>query len=383
MAEYEIDNFFVRESPFDFKRGARIFVSDGGVVRVQNTEQRAITRDKISYYPIVNRAYLPGQTITTFCNLTTFTRYTVKAIDERPFVAVTDELNVPACGYQTPLPEPSVPFNPFGNPTYGVYRTFFFCDYNDKTVNVIIEKKEYVGEVLKIKDAQGTPVKIKYPETDNKFQTYRVMEFELSFIENNNFELEEFYTEDERTFRVTIVKDSQIMARGYIIPDSCREDFNDGNNVITVKCTDGIQSLKAISYPLPLGGTFNLQQSFLGIICYALAGLNLNLDIKTVCNLYATNMPNGLNDDPLDMASVNPLRLTKNNSTVLNCFEVLEEVCKAWGMFFTQKDGSWVFARQNEMSNDVLRQRTYNYTGLRLIAESITNKRLIGGVLNG
>lgn len=384
MAEYIVDEFKVRRSGFAARwRGIRIYVSDGGVVRTEDTTSESINLDRISDYAKNDRRYpneAPLNLITQFCNLDTFTRYTVRAIDERPFVRVTDELNSTDCGYETPLPQPHVPFNPFGNPTYKSYRTYNYCNYEDLPSQILIEKKDYTGENIAINIAGEYPVKYNYQEVDNKFETIRPLEIELTFIESNNFELEEFYTEDERTFRVTITEGGKLKAKGYIIPDSCKEGFEAGNNIVSVKCTDAIQSLKTVTFPIDRGSTFDLQQSFVGVLCYCLSPTNLNLNINTICNFYATGMPTGLGDDPLDMATINPLRLADDKGATLTCFDVLNEVCKAWGMYVVQQNAEWNFVRFNEQAQEVVRQRSYNYTGFRISQQQVANKRIIGGV---
>lgn len=382
MAEYIVDEFKVKRSGlFAAWRGIRIYVSDGGVVRTEDTTSETINLDRISDYKANDRRYGPGNTITIFCNLDTFTRYTVKAIDERPFVVVTDELNEPACGYQTPIPEPHVPFNPFGNPTYNPYRTFNYCNYEGLSSEIVIEKKDYQGDNMPIAVGDQFPIKYNYQEVDNKFEPIRPFEMELNFIENSNFELEEFYTEDERTFRVTSYEGGVIKGRGYIIPDSCTEGFVEGNNVVSIKCTDAIQSLKTVTFPVDRGSTFDLQQSFIGILCYCLSPTNLNLNINTICNFYATGMPTGLGDDPLDLATINPLRLADDKGTTMTCFAVLEAVCSAFGMYLVQQNGEWNFVRFNEMAQEVVRQRSYNYKGFRISQQQVANKRIIGGYL--
>lgn len=382
MAEYIVDEFKVKRTGlFAAWRGIRIYVSDGGVVRTENTTSETINLDRISDYKSNDRRYAPGDEITQFCNLDTFTRYRVVAIDERPFVVVTDTLNSPECGYETPIPEPYVPFNPYGTPTYNSYRTFDYCNFEGLASQILIEKKDYQGDNLPIAVGDQFPVIIDYKEVDTKFDPIRPMEFALNFIENSNFELEEFFTEDERTFRVTVTEGGQIKAKGYVIPDSCTEGFVEGNNVVSIKCTDAIQSLKTVTFPIDRQLGFDAQKSFLGIICFCLSPTNLNLNINTICNYYATGMPTGLGDDPLDLATINPLRLVDDKGATLNCFTVLEEVCKAFGMFMVQSEGVWNFVRLNELSQEIVRQRNYTYKGFRISQQQIANKRIIGGYL--
>ena len=387
MAEYLVDTFKAKGPVIltDDWRGIRIYVNDAGVVRTENVNpNKPFQYDKVSDYAFNDRQYsmlAPLNVITSFCNFDTFTKYTVRAINDRPFVQVSADVNEPSCGYETPLPEPYTPPSPFGNPTYGAYKKFTYCDWEGVQCEVLIEKKDYTGAVGIIPRAGGTPVNLKYVEVDDKYTTIRPLEFELNFIENADFVLEEFYSEDQRTFRVTVSKNGLVRARGYVIPDGCKSKFKQGNNEVTLKCTDGLSSLKTVTYPLPLGSSFDLSQSFLSILCYALAPTNLNLDITTICNYYSTKMPTTINDDPLHMATINPLRLSTEKGTILTCFDVIDEVCKAFGMFCVQSEGKWLFVRERELSQNVIRSRTYNYKGLRLVAQNINNKRLAGGYL--
>lgn len=360
-------------------RYININVSPDGLIYTTNVPgEPAINLDRVSDYRSNNRyAYTNGQLITTFCNLTTYTRFNVYAQDERPFAYVTTVLDDTTCGFETPLPEPAVPPNPFGEPSYGEYRFFEYCDVDGLPISVLISKKGYVGSAHLIETGDKTPVRLSYKPIELKSDPIRPLECTLSFINTDTFLLSEFYTEDERTFMVEVEKDGLLIFKGYIIPDSCSEPFAPNRYPISIKCTDALGSLKTVTYPLPIGSTFDLRQSFIDILAYCLAPLNLNLDIVTICNLYEVTMPNSLNDDPLSLASINPLRLADDTGKTLTCYEALRKVCEAWGMFIVQQNGKWNFVRFNEPSKLVVRQRTYNYKGLFLTGENLSNERKV------
>lgn len=381
MARWKIDEFSVKPSGFLASwRYIAIYVDDDGIITYEDVPGKpSINLDNLDDYSRVSRNYGSNDAITHFCNLSTFTHYYVRSSNFRPFAVTTTVLNDPACGYQTPLPEPAVPFNPFGNTTYKGYREFEFCDVDYQTVNVLIEKKDYEGEIFPIELGGSSPVTLSYKEVDTKYETIRPLECVLRFVVNEDFLLQEFYTEDERTFRVTVTKQGVIKFRGYIIPDSCNEPFNAPPYEVSIKCTDALGGLKTVTYPLPVGQTFDLQQSFKDILCYCLAPLNLNLNLATICNLYEKKMPNGMDDDPIDLVTVNPLRFATEKGTIMTSYDVIHEICKGWGAEFVQIDGVWHFVRTNERANDVVRRRTYNYKGLRLYSDQLNTKRMIGG----
>lgn len=379
---WEIDYIKVKNNGLFAKWGyARVMADENGAVFVQNISGKQTFSLNLDQYPNIDRRYSVGQKITEYCNNETHTFYRIYAINERPFARVETDINQAKCGFEEPLPEPAVPSNPFGNPVYGLYRTFSYCDYEGQTVNVSIECKNYDGEVFPIQVGGRSPVVISRKEVDSKFTAIRPTECILSFTSTDNFLLEQFYTNDERTFRVTVEKKGVIEFKGYIIPDTCREPFEAPPYEVTIKATDTLGGLKSVTYPIPVGSTSLIQQSFIDILAYCFAMTNLNLDISTICNLYESTMPTGLNDDPLALASINPLRLSKDNGITLNVYEVLNEIATAWGAFIVQDKGCWNFVRPNELAAEKIRRRRYNYTGLFLYADYFTNTRVAGAAI--
>lgn len=378
---WEIDRFGCKPSGFlaGWQYG-RVFVDENGNVFHGDVDgEDGFGRQCISDYKRTDRRYSDGQLITEYCNMETHTNYRAYAMNCRPFAYTQADINSPKCGYEEPLPEPAVPPNPFGNPVYGLYKTLSFCDENNVPCQVLIEMKAYTGESSIIENGDSSPVKLNYIKVANKFDPIRPVECVLSFVVTDNFLLYEFYTNDERTFRVTVLKAGNIEFKGYIIPDSCAEPFEAPPYSVSIRATDAIGGLKAVTYPIPVGSDIDISQSFVDILAYCFAMTNLNLDIRTICNLYDPSMPNSLDNDPMSMASVNPLRLSKENNTVLSVYDVLVAVAKAWGGYIVQTSGKWNLVRVNELSNTAIRTRTYNYKGLFLYASNLESQRIIGG----
>jgi len=379
---WEIDRFSGKRSGFNQpRRYIRILVDDNGIISTAGVEGEVdLNLDRLSDYNSVDRRYFPGDLITDFCNTTTHTHYYIRAQDERPFAYTETVINAPECGYLEPLPEPAVPVNPFGNPVYVPYRVMDFCDIDGVNVNVLISSNKYSGLPLPIEVGGKSPVVLSYKEVE-RFDVFRPVECKLSFVVESNFALEELYANDERSFQVTITKGGQVKFKGYIMPSGGSEAFVSPPYEVNIRATDSIGGLKAVTYPVPVGSTTDIKQSFKDILAYCFAVTNLNLDIITVCNLYEATMPTGLNDDPMSLASINPLRLSNDNGTTLTVYDVLEKVAQAWGAFIVQRDGVWYFVRENELSNPIIRSRRYNYKGLFLYGENLQTKRVIGGVL--
>lgn len=379
---WEIDYIRVKGGGLFAKWGQqRVMIDENGNAYAEDIPGRQGFNLNLDQYKTVDRRYSPGDKMVEYCNRITFTNYRVYAQNERPFVRVETDINYPGCGYLTPTPEPAVPTNPFGTPVYGLYRTFSFCDVEGQFVEVDIEANAYTGPVFPIEVGARSPVVISYQPVEDKFAPIRAVECNLSFMVKDNFVLEEFYSNDERKFRVTVKKKGNIQFRGYIIPDSCAEPFDAPPYEVTIRATDSLGGLKSVTYPVPVGSTSNVSQSFIDILAYCFAMTNLNLDISTICNLYESRMPTGLDDDPMSLASINPLRLSNENGTTMTVYEVLEQVATAWGAYIVQANGVWNFVRINELSNVIIRRRRYNYTGLFLYSDVLSTNRVVGGIL--
>lgn len=349
-------------------------VSEDGIVTRENVPgKEVINLSRISDYANNDRRYANGQLITQFCNYTTHTLYRVYAMDETPFAYTQTDLNDPLCGYETVLPTPGIPYNPFGNPDYGDYATFEHCD-----IQVNIKKKGYTGSVSSIRAGGKSPVILqRSPLGDGEY--IQKTTAKITFIQDENFDYQLLYTQDERMFQVEVLYDGQLMFKGYILPDYSNERFQWPANEVVINCTDGVTQLKEVTYPIPLGGTTAQRQTFRDVLCYCLNPLNLNLNLSTICNVYASTNRTGLNDDPLAMNKVSPLRFTDDKGTILKSYDVIEELCKLFNARFVQDTGEWVFFRQKELITGNTRKRTYDYTGLFLYAEEFQSSRVIGG----
>lgn len=382
MAAWIVDEFSVKPGGLFTKwRYARVLVDENGVLYVNDVPgKESINLNCISDYSKKSRRYSNDALITTYCNLTTFTRYNVFAQDCRPFAYVTTVLNQTSCGYITPIPQPAVPptyFGPLLN--YGLWKHFDFCNDYGQNVLVNLYRKSFTGTAIEINTGDATPVILSYKTSDDsKGSPIRSLEAKLSFIADGNFDYWEFYTNDEREFKAEVIVDNQVKFMGFVIPDSCSEPFKIPPYPVTIRATDGLNGLKKITYPLPSGSKINLRQTFISILAYCLAKTDLGLEIHTICNLYESKMLNGLNDDPLAQSSVNPLRFTHDNGYIYNIYDALLEVCKLFNGYVAQINGTWHFVRVNELSNSVIRKRVYNSTAFLIRGENIAPIRYAG-----
>lgn len=377
---WEIDRFKVKPAGILAAwREARVLVDENGTVTVAPVPGKPFPNlPCLQDYNKVSRRYVQDQIITEYCNTNTFTKFIIKAQDCTPFAYATTEINSPGCGYLTPLPTPYVPPNPFPDPGYALYKFFNDCTEDFVPFVANIYKKNYIGAATEILvGASSTVVYNVQNQSDGKFGQIRGKECNISFVAETNFEHSELYRSDEREYLVEILLNGVLDFKGYLIPDNASELFVAPPYYVNLRATDGLGALQNVTYPMPIGVDINLRQTLLSVLCYCLAKTNLGLDIRTICNLYEKTMANGIDDDPLNQGAINPLRFTKGN-TPLNCFEVLQEVCKVFGAYLVQDKGEWKFVRISELSNTAIRSRLYDATGRFIRSENVNNLRTAG-----
>lgn len=391
MAEREIDRFRCKPSGvFASWQYGRVLIDDNGNVRHDDVPgENGFGRQCVSDYNKNDRRFGPGNLMTEFCNIETHTNYRVYAQDCRPFAYVQTDLNAAKCGYVVPpdptdpppvdpvdpLPSPFDPPNPFGTAKYGEYKYFSACDDKNVPVELKIFKRNYNGVASNLDYAGASPIVISWKNIDDdKFSPIRGCDVSITLISTVDFNLQQFYTEDEREYRIEIYKAGNLKFKGFLIPSDAREDFTAAPYEVTLRATDGIGSLKKIAYPVPVGSSIDILQSFLEIIAYSLSRTNLDLNIVTGCNLYEISMPNAIDNDPLLMAKVNPLRMSETGK-IMDCYQVLENVCRQFSAFIVQDNGEWKFIRQSELSNSVIRVRRYTHKGFFLNSEQFYNQR--------
>ncbi len=384
MAKTLLFQFWVKPSGFlASKRYANVFVDDNGIVTTENVPgKEAINLPSVDDYKSTNYPYGQDSDISSFCNFTTYTRYNLKASRVTPWAYTTTVINDTTCGYVTPLPTPAVPSNPFGVAPYGEYAFLNYCDVEGVAKQVKIFKRHHALAPIEIEYGGASPIKRYYTAGDNKFATVRAQEAEFSFIATANFLLENIYTADEREYRLDLfdVATGNREFSGFIMPDNSEEPFKSPPYEVTIRATDGLGALKTITYPMPVGSSTDIRQRFIYVLAFALSQTNLNLDIVTMVNIYSAGMLNGLSDDPLNQASVNPLRMTSSNGDIYTCYDALDALCKQFGSSLSQVNGRWVFARINELAKGTARYRVYDYTALFKISGTLVTLRDLGKI---
>lgn len=282
-----------------------------------------------------------------------------------------------------------------------------YCDSFGIPCKVSVLKKDYEGSATEM-EAQDPPfLKTYESNSDFKFDPIRSTSGECNFVfgTDNGVDFEELWTADEKEFKVIHYVDSIVDWAGFVIPDGFSYDLRGGLYYGTLKAADGLKTLESIpfsfGYDEPYGTqdlTYNngFEFPFILILTEILRKLNLDLNTWTCVDVYEKSMTktgDARNADPLATSFANvktyindterkDIPYWKDVNEVMNCREVLENMCILFGARVTQNKGVWRFKRINSDANygSGITQRywrKYNTLAVYLGLETINDEDLI------
>lgn len=196
---------------------------------------------------------------------------------------------------------------------------------------------------------------------------------------------------------------------GYILPDliTLPDSKIEEKYSVQIKATDGLARLKTIDYNNS-GTAYSGYATFTEHIFNCLNKLTaitslysgLQAFFRVVCDWREDTRTYSANDNPLDVTRCNHVAFytidSKGNYNFKSCYDVLAEICKAWGARMMYSDGKFWFIQVNRMrvpagltvynyrtnqSSTVLTSQDFRVSNYESAGnESLTNlKRLSGG----
>ena len=240
-----------------------------------------------------------------------------------------------------------------------------YCDDFNTTRNVFILKKGYTGGATELL-ADVNPISISYESSDDfKFSPIRPSQAEVFMIfGGNDVDFEEFWTADEKEFKVQDVKDGTIEWSGYVIPSGFQYEFKGGLYYASIQASDGLGTLESLTFvddnQKPYGNQDLVYNDgfvfpFSLIITEILKKLELDLDLWTCIDSYERTMTKTgdvREADPLSASFVNVKTYIKliedkkipywyGSGEEWNCHEVLENILYMFGAKIYQEFGVW------------------------------------------
>jgi len=186
---------------------------------------------------------------------------------------------------------------------------------------------------------------------------------ELNIQANAGRKFDEFFTSDERTFKVIYKRNGSTLFIGWIEPEGYYESFTADTWFIQVNCLDGLSYLENLSYVQPSGLIWSGQQTALEIITNALERTNLDLDVFTNIDVFYTGADE--NEDILGNIYFNVGRFYRDDGeTIMSCEDVLKDLLRIFGASIIQYNGRWLIYKINQLyTSQIPAFWMYDYQG--------------------
>lgn len=272
---------------------------------------------------------------------------------------------------------------------YGAKYRHSFCNRYKKLCHVDILEEDYSGSVTEV-DAGPQPIIISYEsQHDFKFSERRSSTATVTLIGATQFELTDLWTSDERKYRVELWIDNVLDWRGYVVPNGFRQDFTGGKYYAQVTASDGLATLDGIKFaevegsiPDGIDDTAYIgKKTFVEIISLITRKLELDLNFWIAVDIYATQMNDGPDDDPLNQSKVNvetyindstrdDLAYWEDIDSVWDCGRVLDNVLRIFACKMYQSGGAWKIKRVNSDTDDTPARYWRKYNSLGVFLES-------------
>ena len=247
---------------------------------------------------------------------------------------------------------------------------FEFTDVKTIVHRVEISDATFAGNSTQIYGSCS----LEYSETKDTLEPVRGSGLQIDLQANSALTFYDLYSEEERTFSVVYTRASEILFNGWLSPEGIFESLVSDKWIISLDCTDGLGFLKNLSYVEDATGVnFAGKQSILEIVSNCLKRTKTPQNILTSIDIYYSGLSQIL--DPFANVYFNANRFIKddNNTTIMNCEEVLKSVLEPFGAVITSHKGEWLIYKPNSLFNSSSQVFfAYNSLGVSLSAPSRT-----------
>ena len=222
---------------------------------------------------------------------------------------------------------------------------FEFTDVKEIIHRVEISKTDFVGDSLQIYGSCS----LEYSETDDTLEAVRGSGLRIDLEADSTLTFYDLYSEEERTFSVVYIRNNETLFNGWLSPEGIYESLVSDKWLISLDCTDGLGFLGNLSYVEDATGLiFVGKQSLLEIVVNCLKRTKTPQNILTAIDIYYDGLTQTL--DPFANIYFNADRFVKeDNSTIMNCDEVLKSVLEPFGAVITAYKGEWLIYKPNSL----------------------------------
>lgn len=245
-----------------------------------------------------------------------------------------------------------------------------YCNSYGVSCKVSILERDFVGTPVLL-EAQKVPFTLTYENSsDFKFEPIRPSYGTANFVFGNGMDFNEFWTADEKQYKMAHYINGSLDWVGYVIPNGFAYELTGGVYYASLKASDGLSLLQNLSFTgsdgrpygnLDLDYNDGFQFPWVLIATEILRKLDLDLNLWTCVDVYERSMVktgDTRNADPLASSFVNVktyIKDSQNKNTAywydanssMNCEEVLKNLCYCFGAKVYQSKGVWRIKRIN------------------------------------
>lgn len=210
------------------------------------------------------------------------------------------------------------------------------------------------GTVFETIEVNGR-VDLTYQDRKDLFEPIIPATLKISLDASLERDFSDLYSEDERTFKVELIRDSLTVFLGFILTADIWEDFVADKWTLNINATDGLSSLKNTSFSNENGLNFFGRMTALQIIniCLNKTGLNLGLNTNVQIQYYEWNRYDILTDIYLSTE-----RYFQNDngteSEPMDCDSVLRSILQIFNASVVQQKGEWYIFRSIDLIEKLL-----------------------------
>ena len=225
-------------------------------------------------------------------------------------------------------------------------RTSYFYEFTDvKGIEHRVEI-EYASNPIEWVEIKGS-YEIEVANNEDVLTPLRPKQATLNLEADINLSFSDLYSEEERVYKVTIIRDAKNILVGWLSSDGLYENFVSDKWIISLGVIDGLGYLTDLGYLDEIGAFYSGKQTDVEKLVNALSKTELYLGIRTSINIYYDGL-NGV--DVLSNTYFNSERyVTENNNEPLSCEDVLVSVLDKYNAVITQEEGFWYIYRPNEI----------------------------------
>lgn len=263
-------------------------------------------------------------------------------------------------------------------------RTSYFYEFTDiKDVEHRVEI-EYADNPIEWVEIKGS-YEIEVANNDDILTPLRPKQATLNLEADIDLSFSDLYSEEERVYKITIIRDNKTILVGWLSSDGLYESYVADKWIISLGVIDGLGYLEDLGYVDEVGAFYSGKQTDIEKLVNTLAKTELSLGIRTAVNIYYEGL-SGV--DVLANTYFNSERyITGENNEALSCEEVLTSVLDKYNAVITQEDGYWYIYRPNEIF-DSANLTFYNYDsdGVLVVGQNTITKDItfnLGSQIDG